>query len=319
MSSPTTHALPTLTRAVKHPFSRLVLSLLLCNYTIDALWRLERLVLPRLREETALAFQVSVLRAVGTLLALLVVGRWLEGRGPAQLGLDTRGALQQWGRGMLLGTGLITAVVGVLAVPGWYQVVDVVPRGALETATGAFTWAAIFTFAALWEEVIYRGLLFRLLEEWIGSGVALLLSSLLFGLMHFGNPNATRLATLAIALEGGLLLAGCYMLTRSLWFVTGVHFAWNWVQGAVLGVAVSGNPVPGLLQARLVGPETWTGGSFGVEGGGVAVLLVSAAGVGLVVRAARRGQWRAFLARRRELRALAAAEARPSIQEAPAT
>lgn len=218
-----------------------------------------------------------------------------------------------------MGTVLLTAVAGVLALPGWYQIVDVAPHGALEAVKGALSWAAIFAFVALWEEVLFRGILFRLLEEWMGSGVALVLSRLLFGFMHFGNPNATWLDMLAIALEGGLLLGGCYIMTRSLWFGTGLHFAWNWVQGAVLGVSVSGIEVRGLLEARLVGPETWTGGAFGMEGGGVAVLVGALTGSSLLMTAARSARWRAFLARRRELEALAAAEAQPSGQEAPAS
>lgn len=291
---------PTFRRALRHPFTRLVLCILLAlalSFGLAAV--MTALRLPSNHLEVPGALFSSLRRAAAWVLALLLIGRWLEGRGPAQLGLGWRGAPGDLGRGALLGAGLMSAVVAVLALAGWYRLVEGPPETAWSETGDALTWAVIFTVAGFFEEVAFRGVVFRLLEEWLGSAAALLISSAFFGLLHGANPHATWFATLAIALEAGLLLGGAYMLTRSLWFATGLHLAWNWTQGALFGVAVSGTNVASLLESRLVGPELWTGGAFGAEASGVALLLCTAAGVAMVVYAARRGQWIPFMPRRR--------------------
>lgn len=303
-------SLPTFHRALRHPFTRLVLCLVLAvALSFFLAWVMGLLRLPQDPFETPGALVASLRRALAWGVALLLIGRWLEGRGPAQLGLGLQGAARDLGRGVVLGTGLMSAVVGVLALAGWYHLVDGPPETAWDEAGDALVWAAIFTVAGFFEEVAFRGVTFRLLEEWLGSTAALVLSSAFFGLIHGTNPHATWFATLAIALEAGLLLGAAYMLTRSLWFVTGLHLAWNWTQGALFGVAVSGTSVEGLLESQLVGPETWTGGAFGAEAGCVALLLCTAAGVVMAVYAARHGQWVPFMPRRRARQAQSPAPA----------
>jgi hypothetical protein len=145
-------------------------------------------------------------------------------------------------------------------------------------------------FAAVSEEMLFRGVLFRWLEEFGGSWVALLLTSAFFGAVHLRNPNATMLAAVGIAFEGGVLLGGAYMLTRSLWLPMGIHAAWNFTQGEIFGIPVSGRSVHGLLAARLTGSPLLTGNGFGLEASPIAMVVATAAGVWLVVLAVRRGQ-----------------------------
>ncbi len=300
----------TFRRFLRHPFTRFVLCLILAVALSFALaWGMKLLRLPQDPAQVSGALVSSVRRALAWVLALLLIGRWLEGRGPAQLGLALPGAARSLGRGTLVGTGLMGAVVGVLALLGWYRLVDGPPETAWDEVGDALVWAVIFTVAGFFEEVAFRGVTFRLLEEWLGSTAALVISSAFFGLLHGMNPHATWFATLAIALEAGLLLGAAFMLTRSLWFVTGLHLAWNWTQGALFGVAVSGTSVEGLLESQLTGPEAWTGGAFGAEAGLVALLLCTTAGVVMAVYAARHGQWVPFMPRRRARQAQAVAPA----------
>jgi hypothetical protein len=120
----------------------------------------------------------------------------------------------------------------------------------------------------------------------------LAISSALFGLAHIGNDNATWLSSAAIMIEAGILLGALYMLTRRLWAVVGTHFAWNYTQGGVFGVAVSGTQVDGILQSRLTGPELITGGEFGIEASALAVALCVAVAVAVLRVAIRRGHVR---------------------------
>jgi uncharacterized protein len=126
----------------------------------------------------------------------------------------------------------------------------------------------------------------------------------LFGLAHSQNPGATLFSTFAIAVEGGLLLGGSYMLTRSLWMPIGLHAAWNFTQGPVLGVPVSGNPVHGLIRAKLEGPTILSGGAFGLEASIIAIAVCTAAGIWFLWLAFRRGEVvQPWWARRRRLNA----------------
>jgi membrane protease YdiL (CAAX protease family) len=127
------------------------------------------------------------------------------------------------------------------------------------------------------------------MEESLGTWLALLISALIFGLMHIANPNATLWSALAIAIEAGIMLAAAYTLTRRLWLPIGIHFAWNFVQGGIFGVAVSGNGVRGLLQSTLSGPALLSGGEFGAEASIFAVIVCLAAGVYLIQAAWKKG------------------------------
>jgi uncharacterized protein len=192
-------------------------------------------------------------------------------------------AVRELGAGMLLGALLLTLTIGVLAVLGVYQV------------TGSNGWGPViatvpaFILAAVLEEVVMRGIVFRILEQWLGSWIALACSAALFGLLHLLNPGATLLNAGAIMLEAGVMLAAAYMLTRRLWLCIGIHFAWNFTQGGIFSAAVSGGVTTGLLQARFVGPQWLTGGAFGAEASVVAVVVCGAAGVLLLIAAIRRG------------------------------
>lgn len=198
--------------------------------------------------------------------------------------LPWRGSLAGFGAGALTGFFLFSAVVGVAALAGVYRIV-----GPGDTAGVIASLILFGLIPGFFEEVLIRGIIFRWLEEFGGSWFALALSSLLFGFAHYGNPNATVFSTFAIAVEAGILLGGAYMLTRNLWLAIGLHAAWNFTQGEVFDVPVSGYKTEGLVNAQLSGPEWLSGGSFGLEASVIALVLATALGVLYVVMAVRRG------------------------------
>jgi membrane protease YdiL (CAAX protease family) len=241
-----------------------------------------------------LMVSAAALTAATALLALYVVGVVIERRRPDELGFPAHGLAAATVRGFGLGTAVFASVVLLMSVAGFAHVAaaPAPPYGAV--ALSLLT----FLFVGLGEEVAVRGLIFRVLEEWVGSWGALVLSALLFGAVHLGNAHATVWAGVAIALEAGLLLAAMFMLTRSLVFVSATHWAWNFMEGPVFGCAVSGGKTEGLLHTTTSGPDTWTGGEFGPEASVIAVLVCSAVTLVVLVLAVRRGQvrppaWRA--------------------------
>ena len=189
------------------------------------------------------------------------------------------------GLGLLFGFLLFSLVVGVAAIADVYNIVG-------EGGTGALVAALIATaiLPGFMEEMLFRGILFRWLEEFGGSWFALALTSAVFGAGHIFNPGATPLSSFAIAIEAGVLLGGAYMLTRNLWMPIGLHAAWNFTQGEIFDVPVSGVDSQGLVEAQLSGPQILSGGAFGLEASVIAMVIATTAGVALVVLAVRQGE-----------------------------
>jgi hypothetical protein len=199
--------------------------------------------------------------------------------------LPRRGALRNLGLGLLTGFVLFGAIVVVAAAAGVYRIVDCCSTSDL--VSDLFNAAVL---AGFMEELFFRGILFRWIEEFGGTWAGLIGSSILFGLAHGWNPNSDVTASTFIAVEAGILLGGAYMLTRSLWMPMGLHAAWNFTQGFLFDVPVSGIAENGLVTAKLSGPALLSGGQFGLEGSVIALVIATAAGIWLVILAVRRGQ-----------------------------
>ena len=225
------------------------------------------------------------IRPLATILAVhsayLLFVRWYERRAVVEL--------DRWsaGRGLLLGSlvgaSLVTAVVAVTWMAGGYVV---------EAWNGwsgmpmAFLSVAAVAYA---EEILFRGIVYRLVEEAGGTWLALLISGALFGLMHLGNPGASVVAAGALALEAGILLGALFALTRRLWLPIGVHLGWNFSVGNVFGLSVSGTQSAALVDSRMVGPEWLTGGAFGIEASAAAILICCAVATLVLFMTYRRG------------------------------
>jgi len=218
-------------------------------------------------------------------LAYRVYVKLIERRRGVEFG--AQGAVRELGSGLVIGAALFSATIGVLAALGLYTV-----QGWRDPAV-LIAPLALSVGAAVIEELLFRGVIFRIIEASLGTWIALVISAALFGLVHLGNPNATWRAAAAISLEAGVMLAAAYVLTRRLWLPIGIHAAWNFTQGGIFSVAVSGGKTDGLLVATLNGPSWLSGGEFGAEASVVAMLLCTALGLWLLVLAARRGNFMA--------------------------
>ncbi len=160
---------------------------------------------------------------------------------------------------------------------GWLSV-GVPDRAALMEGLvdGAIAFG-LFVLVALGEELMFRGYVQTNLREGIGLPLALALTSALFGVAHALNPNVTWMALINIALAG-LALGYGFVVTGELWLPIAYHFGWNFFQGAVLSLPVSGVRYGGLLAVADQGKAPLiTGAAFGPEGGimGTLVLLTA--------------------------------------------
>ncbi|MBG9389499.1 CPBP family intramembrane glutamic endopeptidase [Caenimonas aquaedulcis] len=186
--------------------------------------------------------------------------------------------------GLAAGLLFISSVVAVLWLVGSYVVTGTNPE---------VEWVRPLLLAglgtAIAEEIVFRGVLFRITEEGLGTWPAVLVSALFFGGVHIMNPGATVWSSVAIAIEAGALLGLAYHVTRSLPLVMGIHMAWNFSQGTLFGIPVSGNGEKGFLVSTRPGPDWLSGGSFGAEASVVAVLISVIASAALIAYARRHG------------------------------
>ncbi|MEO5844411.1 MAG: CPBP family intramembrane glutamic endopeptidase [Caldimonas sp.] len=197
----------------------------------------------------------------------------------------TPGAPRELFAGFAVGAAYFAATIGILALLGVYRVVGHHDVGIVVAPLVSAMGTAVI------EEILLRGIVFRIAENALGTWIALALSSLLFGLLHLVNPQATVQGAVAIIFEAGVLLGAAYVLTRRLWLPIGIHAGWNFTQGGIFGVAVSGHRSEGVFEGTLSGPEWLSGGDFGAEASIVAVVLGITLGMALIVMARRRGRW----------------------------
>jgi len=230
-----------------------------------------------------LSIAAAAAMAALALAVYFAFARFIERRPVGELGL--RGMGWELGAGLLIGSLLYTACVSILIVLGVYRIDGlnpwyfVIPAVAMALSSGVF------------EELVFRGVLFRSVEDVFGSWISLAVSSAVFGLLHLFNPAATLVGAIFISIEAGLLLAAAYMLTRRLWLSIGFHISWNYTQSAIFSGIVSGGVSdPGLIRSNIKGPAVLTGGSFGLESSVIAFMLCTATGIVLLIMAVRRGK-----------------------------
>ena len=237
-----------------------------------------------------------LMRALPALLAYLLLVRLVERRPLTELAPHR--LLRDGAAGMAAGLLLFSAVVGVLYLLGSYHVTGTNPDAPWLPAL-----LVVGLGAGIGEEIICRGVLFRIVEEGMGTWAALIISALFFGAVHLGNPGATLWSSAAIAIEAGLLFGMIYHLTRSLPLCMGLHAAWNFAQGTIYGIPVSGTPADGWLVSTRSGPDWLSGGVFGAEASVVALGLCLLCTLALLAIALRRGSiepcrpWQALLRR----------------------
>ncbi len=215
----------------------------------------------------------SLLGAVYAILAAVLIVRFFERRSLVVLGFDSDRPLRRLASGAGLTIIVAGALFGLLAVTGGYRATTAHPFGG-SIAGDLLYWLANFLFVAVFEEIAFRGIVTRLLERVFGTGITLVVSAVAFGAAHAQNQNSTIIGVVGTA-AAGLLLSAVYLLTRSLWIVIGIHWAWNMLESAVFGVPVSGQPFPAVvLNGQMTGPSWWNGGTFGPECGLAAMLVL---------------------------------------------
>ncbi|MFZ6844414.1 lysostaphin resistance A-like protein [Undibacterium sp. RuTC16W] len=198
--------------------------------------------------------------------------------------LSLKGILSEFSAGFVLGGAMVCATVGVIALLGGFQITAKSPLNVITIPL------LMHLTIGMVEEMLLRGVFFRIVQQSLGSWLALLISAMVFGTMHLVNDNITVLGFASIT-AAGLLLAAAFMVTGRLWLCVAMHAAWNFFQDGIFSVSVSGHPARnGLYIGKMNGPDWLTGGAFGIEGSAVALAVVVGVTLVLLAVAKRNGR-----------------------------
>ena len=278
MPAPTTARRPLWLTILQFPLTRLIV----LGAVIFAMMMMSNTNLGTYADDPLMAIGNTIGLGVLALILYSAWGRFIERREVTEL--STPGMVREWATGALIGAALYVACAGVLILLGLYRIDGLNPWTYLVPAIAMALSSGIF------EELFFRGVVFRSVEDLMGTWIALIVSSLLFGFLHLLNPGGTLEGAIYISIEAGLLLAAAYLVTRRLWMSIGFHMAWNYTQSAIFSGTVSGGvSEPGLIRSTIEGPDLLTGGSFGLESSILALILCTATGVVLLGIAVRRG------------------------------
>jgi len=225
----------------------------------------------------------ALVTSLAITISVFLARRYLDRRSFTSLGLRVNSqALVD----LLFGIGLTGLMMGlifiVLWAVNWLQIESFAwqVENWGNVAASILAVVALFTFVSWQEELLTRGYWLQNLSAGLSQSLGVLLSSAVFALAHWFNPNLNWQGLLGLFLAG-LFLAYGYLRTRQLWLPIGLHLGWNFFEGTLFGFPVSGQYEYQLIRQTVTGPDLITGGSFGPEAGLVLlpVLILGAAGI----------------------------------------
>ena len=259
-----------------HPVVRIILGLLVCF----AAFIIVQNVVSKLLGLTGMDKDFrnlikGIVASVAVIIAYKLFYRKIENREVTEI--SVKGIAKNLTFGIIVGLALQSLTVLVIYLNNGFKIVSINPVSfIIIPITVAFT-------VAIFEEILIRGIIFRIIEEKLGSYIALIISAIIFGGLHLINPSSSLISATCVAVEGGLLLGAAYIYSRSLWLPIAIHFAWNFMQSGILGAITSGNEkTNSLLTTQISGANIITGGEFGPEGTIQAILFCLIAAIVLM-------------------------------------
>lgn len=210
----------------------------------------------------------SCIQMLSTLLTTWIFCKYIEKISLKMVGLTWKHKLKDFISGGILGIVLISLGSGILISLGLISIQSFTFNALLLLKS-----LILFMAVAVNEEVMARGNILRTLMESMGKYWALLVSAVIFSLLHGLNPGITFIGFTNIFLAG-ILLGIYYIHTKNLWFPIGLHLTWNYFQGPVWGYSVSGEEIRGLVTQKLLGIDLLTGGKFGFEASLICTIIM---------------------------------------------
>ena len=223
---------------------------------------------PELIMENKMMLLMMVCQLIGTIFTVGLFQKFISREDFVSIGLNFVGFKIDFYKGLLAGTVLICSGFILLTVLN-LTLIDLTYFSFYDQIFYFF----LFTIVSLNEEIAIRGYILHNLSSSFNKFVALIISSLVFMIMHLGNPNIGILPLVNLFLAG--IFLGIYTIHKNnLWFPIGAHLTWNYLQGPIFGFEVSGNKINSLFEQKPNGHELLTGGNFGFEGSIILTLFL---------------------------------------------
>jgi uncharacterized protein len=203
---------------------------------------------------------------VSIVLVLLISRSW-NNWNSADLGFKNNQQVKLFGYGFILAVALLFIGTLILYLAGSIKL-----HSSGTYLSNIIAPLLVFMIVAIGEEMIFRGYVLNNLLYSFDKRLALIFSAILFALFHSMNPSVSWISILNI-FTGGILLGAIYLHRKNIWMPIGFHFAWNFVQGPILGFPVSGLKFPSLFSQTTSGSEILHGGAFGFEGSVIQFLV----------------------------------------------
>lgn len=246
-------------RILNFPITKIVLGLLICF----AVFILAQQLVGKILDLTSMDKNFrnlikGIISSSSVILAYIYFYRKYEKREIGEF--SGKGILKNILLGVLIGTTIQGLTILVIYFWGDFRIISVNPFSSIITPFAVALSVAIF------EETILRGIIFRIVEEKLGSYISLAISAIIFGAVHLLNPDSSVISSICIGIVG-FMFGASYIYSRSLWLPIAIHFSWNFVQSGIFGAITSGNEkTSSLFNTNISGAKLLTGDAFGPEG-----------------------------------------------------
>ncbi len=272
-------------KIIQFPLIRLIILFILLTFLTISYGIIKSLIYSAFDQTTSLylSYLLILLFIVITLALYSAYTQNVENRKALEISFNKM--IPELGAGWLLGFLLITMIVSILALLGYYKI------DSFNSVSNLVFMFFDQMHTGFLEELLFRVILFKLTEELFGTWIAMAIQGVLFGFAHSGNPNASLYSTITLIFAFTIFFGAGYMLTRRLWFIMGFHWSWNFFQAGVFGMENSGYEMPSLIEPSVSGPEWLTGGSWGLELSVLSMILLFSISLYFVKLAKERNQF----------------------------
>jgi membrane protease YdiL (CAAX protease family) len=228
------------------------------------------------KTESAYWFFRGIIVVVAGTFVVWIVRKFFDNKTFISLGLRLDSlAVKDFFVGLVISGLMIGTVFVIFLISGLLEITEISWSGSTISAIfDILLWFFGIGLAVGWsEELAFRGYLLQNMKDGMGLLWAILISCILYGLLHMSNPNSTILSGILIAVFGYLRIFG-WLRSGQLWLSMGMHAGWDFFQGPILGFPVSGMNTESLIKHNISGADWITGGSFGPEAGIVVIPII---------------------------------------------
>jgi len=246
-------------KIVNFPLVQIIIAIIFVNVPTFVLRNIAQgiLFLLSITNEFIVTLVIFFVRVLTLYFAYFLFVKYIDKREPDEIQVNLIG-LKEFAFGLLLGVFTICIVLGLLMLLGNYSILGI------NGSAPIFQSILVHFFYAFLQDIVYFAIIFRIVENKLGSWFAIIIAAFIFGFKHLFFPGYNLWSVIAQSLEAGILFSSLYILTRKIWIIFGFHFVWNFIQYGIVGFPKF-QGIQGLLDSKFIGSDIITGNPIGLE------------------------------------------------------